>query len=236
MRLSVRTWGSGPRTALLVHGFSDDAQTWWRVGPALAEAGFTVLAPDLRGHGCSPSADSYRLDEFAADLVETLPKGADLAVGHSLGAMALALVSAELAAERTVLVDPAWWRTDLADALAQELPQRVEDLPGEAAAWLHADVAVDLASNARTDVAVGSALAHAVRSGGFDAPASPAGGAVVLVPGLEPLLVREAQHRAERLGYTVRVQPGVRHVVHRDDAEGFLQVLRDEARSCRPAA
>ncbi len=60
VRLSVRVWGSGPRTALLVHGFSDDAQTWWRVGPALADLGHTVLAPDLRGHGCSPRAAALR--------------------------------------------------------------------------------------------------------------------------------------------------------------------------------
>ncbi|MGZ6827500.1 MAG: alpha/beta fold hydrolase, partial [Mycobacteriales bacterium] len=97
MRLHLRTWGTGPRSALLVHGFSDDATTWWQVGPALADRGFTVLAPDLRGHGLSPRGGGYALADLAADLVDTLPTGVELAVGHSLGAAVLALAVPALA-------------------------------------------------------------------------------------------------------------------------------------------
>ena len=32
-------------------------RTWWRVGPALAEAGWRVKAPDLPAHGASPRVD-----------------------------------------------------------------------------------------------------------------------------------------------------------------------------------
>ena len=35
--LSIRSWGSGPKQALLLHGISSNAEGWWRVGPALAE-------------------------------------------------------------------------------------------------------------------------------------------------------------------------------------------------------
>jgi len=36
---------------LLLHGFPELAYSWRNVMPALAEAGFHVVAPDLRGHG-----------------------------------------------------------------------------------------------------------------------------------------------------------------------------------------
>src|SRR4051795_11981335 len=43
--------GSGP-VVLLVHGITSNADTWRAVMPALAER-FTVVAPDLLGHGGS---------------------------------------------------------------------------------------------------------------------------------------------------------------------------------------
>jgi pimeloyl-ACP methyl ester carboxylesterase len=36
MRLNARLWGSGERTALLIHGIMSDSRTWQRFGPALA--------------------------------------------------------------------------------------------------------------------------------------------------------------------------------------------------------
>ncbi|MFI9583782.1 alpha/beta fold hydrolase [Streptomyces sp. NPDC052236] len=59
-----------------------DHRTRRRVGPALAGKGYRVIAVDLRGHGAS-AHDSYSRSLFADDLVETLPAGADLAIGHS---------------------------------------------------------------------------------------------------------------------------------------------------------
>jgi pimeloyl-ACP methyl ester carboxylesterase len=45
--------GSGP-VVLLLHGFPDDRHLWRYQIPALADAGFRVLAPDLRGFGDAP--------------------------------------------------------------------------------------------------------------------------------------------------------------------------------------
>ena len=45
--------GSGP-AVLLLHGFPDDRHLWRYQIPALADAGFRVLAPDLRGFGDAP--------------------------------------------------------------------------------------------------------------------------------------------------------------------------------------
>ncbi len=45
--------GTGP-VVLLLHGFPDDRQLWRYQIPALADAGFRVIAPDLRGFGEAP--------------------------------------------------------------------------------------------------------------------------------------------------------------------------------------
>ncbi|HEY5088630.1 MAG TPA: alpha/beta fold hydrolase, partial [Polyangia bacterium] len=49
--VAFRTGGSGP-VMLLVHGMAGSSATWRHVMPALAEH-FTVVAPDLPGHGAS---------------------------------------------------------------------------------------------------------------------------------------------------------------------------------------
>ena len=54
MKLHVTEWGEGPRTAVLIHGITSEGATWGRVAPRLAERGYRMLAPSLRGHGPSP--------------------------------------------------------------------------------------------------------------------------------------------------------------------------------------
>lgn len=105
--LPVLRWGTGERRVLLVHGLSSSAQTWWRVAGRLARAGWSVAAPDLRGHGRAPVAESYAFAEMAADL-HALGGGWDVVVGHSLGGALAVLAAAEDGwAGRLVLVDPA---------------------------------------------------------------------------------------------------------------------------------
>ena len=55
---------------LLVHGWPETMRIWWRNIGALAEAGFEVIAPDLRGFGASSLAGdgSYDLAAHARDL------------------------------------------------------------------------------------------------------------------------------------------------------------------------
>jgi pimeloyl-ACP methyl ester carboxylesterase len=59
-------------TVILLHGFPQDRRSWDQVTPALAERGYRVLAPDLRGYspGARPAARSaYRNSELAADVL-----------------------------------------------------------------------------------------------------------------------------------------------------------------------
>lgn len=228
-QLSLRTWGTGPQTVLLVHGFSDDSRTWWRVGPALAERGYRVIAPDLRGHGTSFRCPGYELDDMAADLVRSLPAGADLALGHSLGAMVLGRALDGLRPRRAVFVDPAWLRPWRDFSLGAVLPSTPGELGDRAEVWCADDIAVDLASNAQLDPQLGASLLRALtRDEQVPPPAAPAYGTLVLVPEHEPSLPITAHPMLEPLGYRVRTIAGVGHVMHRDDFEVFMAVLREE--------
>jgi pimeloyl-ACP methyl ester carboxylesterase len=86
-RVSYRTAGSGP-VVLLVHGIAGTSEQWAGVAPVLAE-NFTVVAPDLLGHGQSakPQGD-YSLGAYAVslrDLLVVLGHRRATVVGHSLG-------------------------------------------------------------------------------------------------------------------------------------------------------
>jgi pimeloyl-ACP methyl ester carboxylesterase len=79
--------GSGP-VLLLIHGIGDSSWTWRPLLPLLAQH-YTVIAPDLLGHGDSdkPRAD-YSLGGFAngmRDLLAVLDVDRATVVGHSLG-------------------------------------------------------------------------------------------------------------------------------------------------------
>ena len=95
MELHTRTWNpSGERRALLVHGLGSDGSTMWRLAEHLAEHGFAVTAPDLRGSGESPVADSYSVADLAGDL-RAIGTGWDVAVGHSWGGAVVGCLLAE---------------------------------------------------------------------------------------------------------------------------------------------
>jgi len=107
--LHVREWGDGDRAAVLLHGFMGSSDSWWRVGPALAETGWRVLALDLPGHGRSPRDPRLAVPRAARAVVATLRARSvaapGLAVGHSYGGVVLAAAREELRPARAVLVD-----------------------------------------------------------------------------------------------------------------------------------
>ena len=45
--------GSGDDAVVLLHGFPDSSYMWRKQIPVLVEAGYRVIAPDLRGFGQS---------------------------------------------------------------------------------------------------------------------------------------------------------------------------------------
>jgi pimeloyl-ACP methyl ester carboxylesterase len=83
---------------LLLHGFPELAYSWRKVMPALAEAGFHVIAPDQRGYGRTTGWDpnydgdlpSFRLMNLVRDVIGLLSalgrSHVEAVVGHDFGA------------------------------------------------------------------------------------------------------------------------------------------------------
>src|SRR3954452_845665 len=87
-RVSFQTAGDGDELIALLHGITSTAEAWRQVMPRLAER-YTVVAPDMIGHGRSakPRGD-YSLGAYAAgvrDLLALLGFERATVVGHSFG-------------------------------------------------------------------------------------------------------------------------------------------------------
>ena len=67
-------FGEGP-AVLLLHGFPDTRKLWRHQIPALAAAGYRVLAPDLRGAGEAPRP--LEKERYAMPLFDLLWKDRD---------------------------------------------------------------------------------------------------------------------------------------------------------------
>jgi pimeloyl-ACP methyl ester carboxylesterase len=129
---------------------------------------------------------------------------------------------------RALYVDPAWHRRRGDLPLTAQLPRTPGELGPAAERWSPEDVAVDLASNARLDPVLGGSLFGGMGPDDVIAAPEPGAGATLLVPELDPVLPVSAHALLEQQGYVLKVLDGVRHVMHRDDPEAFLAVLRDE--------
>jgi magnesium chelatase accessory protein len=88
-RWHVQVMGEGP-VALLAHGTGAATHSWRAVAPLLARH-FTIVAPDLPGHGFTGSPPTHRLSlsgmaQDLAALCRQLAVRPQIAIGHSAGA------------------------------------------------------------------------------------------------------------------------------------------------------
>ena len=89
--IHVEVTGEG-RPVVLLHGFPDSGALWRHQVPVLADAGFQVIVPDLRGFGasgCPPEVEDYSILYTIGDIVAVLDHlGVARAhvVGHDFGA------------------------------------------------------------------------------------------------------------------------------------------------------
>ncbi|CAH0353768.1 MAG: alpha/beta fold hydrolase BchO [Sphingobium sp.] len=101
IRWHVQVMGEGP-VVLLLHGTGAATHSWRDVAPRLAQH-FTVVAPDLPGHGFTTGRPSRGLSMVSmalalAELIAALDMSPRLIVGHSAGAaIALRMVGDGLA-------------------------------------------------------------------------------------------------------------------------------------------
>ena len=83
--------GSGRSLVLCLHGFPESAISWHRLGIPLAQAGYRVWAPDLRGYGGTDKPveiNAYQIERLLDDISGLLDAAqADRAIllGHDWG-------------------------------------------------------------------------------------------------------------------------------------------------------
>jgi len=91
LSFTVTDAGEG-EPVILLHGFPDSRHVWRYQIPALLEAGYRVIAPDLRGFGESSrpeGMENYSIDKLAADVVgimDVLGINKASVIGHDFGA------------------------------------------------------------------------------------------------------------------------------------------------------
>jgi pimeloyl-ACP methyl ester carboxylesterase len=226
MALHVREWGSGDRFAVLVHGLSTSSQSWWRLGPALAERGYRVLAPDLAGHGKSPRGD-YSRERWADDLVACLPRGPELAIGHSLGGVLLAMIAERIGPERAVYLDPAWYPWQgVGYGAAQPGIRSFKDLSVDDLRTVHpqwTDEALKLRRIELDDWDPDTTRMRYLETA--YTPVFPVAPSLILRAGQSDLLPAPLADHFADVGFTVRTVPGTGHFVHNDDLDGVLVAM-----------
>jgi epoxide hydrolase A/B len=90
IRMRIAEEGSGP-LVLLLHGFPESWYSWRHQLPALAAAGYRVVAPDQRGYGetdAPAGIDQYDILDLTADavgLLDALGEKQAVVVGHDWG-------------------------------------------------------------------------------------------------------------------------------------------------------
>jgi pimeloyl-ACP methyl ester carboxylesterase len=154
----VQVTGTGPRTLVLLHGFSDNLSTWRRVVPALA-TDHRVVAIDLPGHGRSTRPWDVPLVAGYTDVVMQVLDELGCAepvhiVGNSMGAV-VAAMCAELHRDRVARVAligmpgivsvPVSWRAAASRPAAIALRAALRPVPvqplQQAFGWLYAHAA-----------------------------------------------------------------------------------------------
>ncbi len=236
IQLEQIEWGSGDRRLLLVHGLGSNAAGWWRVGPALAEAGFHVIGVDLRGHGHSDRPGDYRVPSYAADLL-ALGGDWDVVLGHSLGGAAVvqALIDRPGWTRRVVLEDPLLVILDqgiaveyVTTGLGPDIT--LEDLMAANPTWHHEDARIKLEAQNQAGRAV-------IEASIVDNPGWNVVGAVAALeiptlllgaatdPLVPPALGASLADMNPNIEfYTIA---GGSHSMHRDEYDAFIRLVLD---------
>ncbi|WP_299052758.1 alpha/beta fold hydrolase [uncultured Nocardioides sp.] len=248
MRLATRRYGAGGRHVALVHGLGADGDLWrGLVERVVAAGGTTVTTVDLRGHGLSDRATDHTLDAFAGDLVDTLPTGLDLVVGHSLGGSVLERAVARLAPAEALYLDPGFrlglpsagltgrlfWATApvglTVAALAQRRRSRGRPEPSARDAALRT-AATDRFDRAMT-LSVLRDVAHHPAS--VAAPVVPS--TLLLSDDAPAVVADKTVTRLAALGWRVRRLPGIGHDLWLEDLGRTWDAVRDVLLGERPA-
>jgi pimeloyl-ACP methyl ester carboxylesterase len=243
-RLRVSEGGSGEPVLVLLHGLGATGDVWDRWRPLLAQRWpGRWLAPDLLGHGGSPSLATYTFDGFADAVANIVPPGARIVVlGHSLGgvvglAMASGRFSVQVQAVIGLGIKVSWTDEELdrAQAVARRPPASFASRDEAAARYLRVSGLADLLP--ADDPAVDAGLRE--QDGRWQLAMDPrtfAVGAPDMAQFLErsqaPVTLARGEHdpmntddQLARLGVPTVTLPAVGHNAHVENPEVSITLL-----------
>jgi pimeloyl-ACP methyl ester carboxylesterase len=232
MRLAVRATGTGPRTAVLIHGIMSDSRAWHRVTDELQRRGFRVLAVDLAGHGASPRARRYSPRSWADDVIETLHPmldgPPDLVMGHSLGGLVASLVADRMSPRTAIYIDPAFAFPRGVRGLVTKLLFAASPRPRRSILvrlnpkWDPADVEIELAGLRDWDRRT---LLGFADTRPLVPPSTLVAPTLVVLAERSLLITAPVAGALRRLGMTVETVPGSGHAVFRDEPARFARLV-----------
>lgn len=225
--IRVERWGSGDRDAVLIHGLGNSSESWWEVGPALAERGYSVHAVDLPGHGRSAALDHYTVEALVDAVIGAVPAEPALAIGHSLGGLVLAHALERLEPRLAVFEDPAWTVTlvpEVAEAFRAQKKWTIDDIERTYPQWSDESRRRKLEALAHWDESILDDLSDFTPAT-ITTPQVPT---AVILADPSALVSAERATSLRENGFHVVAVPGAGHVVHFDDIDGYLRAL-DEA-------
>jgi N-formylmaleamate deformylase len=256
-RFHYLSWGA-ERTDLpnmvLLHGITSSAQSWVRVGPALADH-YRVFALDMRGHGDSikPPPGAYSLRHTADDalaFIEILGLEHPALMGHSWGGGTAIVLASGAWSHKTppnlshvILEDPAvnFGRGDVEERAAnytKDIGRPADELRVEITAanpgWTEADIEGKIdALHKVTREAVISVFTEAGAAGdiipllaNIDAPTLLVRADPALGTTLDDIAWDRAKQYLPAQSRAAQIS-GATHNVHRSKFDAFMQAVND---------
>jgi pimeloyl-ACP methyl ester carboxylesterase len=248
--LNVMRWGdpSARKIAVALHGITANGGAFFQPARLLAERGWRVIAPDMRGHGESGRGDGdFSTASLLADIAAAVPVDPDVMIGHSFGGyLAQAGVLVGLFRPRAlVLEDPVSHFADQQAPAAMlawdeaHLPRDIEGLLELNPKWSRLDAAWKLLSLEQIDFKD----ATAAFAGNAPWDLRPRAAEVAakqptawVLPEVSRFVPAEdqARLRSEVGARAMFVLPGVGHSVHRDAPEAFVDIVMQLSEGARP--
>ncbi|SEB56014.1 alpha/beta fold hydrolase [Microbacterium hydrocarbonoxydans] len=224
--------GTGPHTAVLLHGMMGSSESWWRVIPLLVEQRWRVLALDLPGHGLSPRDPHLTIERAGSSVAETIrrlaPEHPVVAVGHSYGATVLAEAARRLQPALAVYVDAGLalpGGQDRATLTARYERDRAARLSSE---WLRRSRPFYSAQDAEVEARAASRFDPATMASiscGPDHSWLPAAGSIVVRADPSDWVSDDDVRRFEANGVEVRRIPEVAHTIWYSHFDEFTAAL-----------
>jgi pimeloyl-ACP methyl ester carboxylesterase len=239
--LNVMRWGdpAAKKTAVGLHGITANGGAFFQPARLLAEQGWRVFAPDMRGHGESGRGDgSFSARALLADIAAAAPTAPDVLIGHSFGGYLaqLGVLEGIFRPGALVLEDPVSHFADKETPTAMltwdeaHLPRHIEGLLALNPKWSRLDAAWKLLSLEQIDFRD----ATAAFAGNAPWDLRPRAAEIAarqptawVLPEISRFVPAEDQARLRRdVGdEAVVVIPDVGHSIHRDAPQRFVEIV-----------